>query len=308
VDSAGVTDCLPLGRNRSWGLQAKGVQYPEGQVPLGYPRLVDPGYIPAMQIPLLAGRTFTARDTAESERVVVINENAARRLWPGRDAVGQIALSGPGEMRVIGVVANVHHSSLEQDAGLEMYLPVTQATPGSVELVVRTKRPVEAMAPEIRTAIRGVEASLAVAEFRTLNEVVDQAVSPRRFVVVLLGGFAALALLLASLGIYGVVSYSVAQRTQEIGIRMALGAPAGHVQMRVMRETVMLAMAGAALGVVASIMASRLLGSMLFGVQPGDTATFAGMLVVLTVVAAFAGYIPARRASRIDPMTALRAE
>lgn len=307
VESAGVTDCLPLGRNRTWGISAKGVPNLPGQFTIAFPRMVDPGYIPTMKIPLRAGRTFTDRDTADSEKVIVLNENAARHLWPDRDAVGQIAMVN-GERRVIGVVANVRHSSLEADAGLEMYFPLTQMGMNSVELVVRTKRTAESIAPEIRTALRSVEPSLPTAEFRTLNDVVDQAVSPRKFVVLLLGGFAGLALVLASLGIYGVVSYSVAQRTQEIGIRMALGATAGHVQLRVLRETVVLALAGAAIGVVASIGVSRLIASMLFGVQPGDVLTFAGMLGVLTFVAALAGYLPARRASRIDPMSALRAE
>jgi predicted permease len=308
VTSAGVTDCLPLGRNRGWWLRAKGVQYTPGQEPLGYPRMVDAGYIPTMRIPLRDGRTFTERDTARSEKVVVLNENAAKRLWPGRSAVGQIALAGNGEVRVIGVVANVRHSSLEEDAGLEMYFPITQMTMNSVEMVVRTSRPAESIAPEVRIAMRGVEPSLPTAEFRTLGDVVDRSVSPRRFVVVLLGGFAALALVLASLGIYGVVSYSVTQRTQEIGIRMALGASAGQVQMRVLRQTVVLALIGAGIGVVVSMAAARLMESLLYGVQPGDIATFAGMLGVLTLVAALAGYLPARRASRIDPMSALRSE
>jgi predicted permease len=308
VESVGFTDCLPLGRNRSWWARAKGVQYAEGQIPLAFPRIVDPGYIPTMKIPLRAGRTFTAHDTAQSERVIVINENVARRLFPDRDAVGQIMLAGQGEVRVIGVVANVRHSSLEETAGLEMYFPATQMGSGSVELVMRAKREPEALAPDIRAAMRAVEPSLPTAGFRTLTDVVDRAVSPRRFVVLLLGSFAALALVLASLGIYGVVSYSVAQRSQEIGIRMALGASAGHVQLSVLRQTLLLAVAGSLLGVAGSIAVARLIASLLFGVQPGDAATFAGMIGTLTFVAALAGYLPARRASRIDPMSALRAE
>jgi ABC-type antimicrobial peptide transport system permease subunit len=173
-----------------------------------------------------------------------------------------------------------------------------------VELVVRSKLPLEMIAPSVRAALRQVDASLPTAEFRTLEEVVDRAVSPRRFVVMLLGGFALLALLLASLGIYGVVSYSVTQRTQEIGIRMALGASARHVQLRVLRETVGLALVGILVGLAASAGVARLLESLLFGVKPGDVATF----LVLTSVAALAGYLPARRASRIDPMAALRSE
>jgi len=187
-------------------------------------------------------------------------------------------------------------------------LPVSQTGAGSVELVVRTKLPPEAVASGVRAALRKVDASLPTAEFRTLEDVVDRAVSPRRFVVLLLGGFALLALFLASLGIYGVVSYSVNQRTQEIGIRMALGASAGHVQFRVLRQTVGLALMGTLVGVAGSIGVARLLESLLFGVKPGDAATFLGMTLVLTSVAALAGYLPARRASRIDPMSALRSD
>lgn len=310
VESAGVTDCLPLGRNRSWGFRAKGVTYAPGQMPLAYPRIIDAGYIKTMRIPLRAGRDFTDHDTADSQRAILINETLARVAWPGRDAVGQEAFVTDNKTpwRVVGVVGDVRHSSLEQAGGSEMYLPVSQAGAGSVELVVRTKLPPEAVAPGVRAALRQVDASLPTAEFRTLDDVVDRAVSPRRFVVMLLGGFAVLALFLASLGIYGVVSYSVNQRTQEIGIRMALGASAGHVQFRVLRETVALALMGTLLGVVGSIGVARLLESLLFGVKPGDAITFLAMTLVLTSVAALAGYLPARRASRIDPMSALRSE
>jgi predicted permease len=310
VESAGVTDCLPLGRNRSWGIRAKGQTYGPGQLPLVYPRIVSPGYIGAMRIPLHAGRDITEHDTAESQRVIVINQTLARTVWPGLDPIGQEAFITDNKTlwRVVGVVGDVRHSSLEQTGGSELYLPLSQIGARSVELVVRTRMAPEAVAPGVRAALRREDASLPTAEFRTLEDVVDRAVSPRRFVVMLLGGFALLALLLASLGIYGVVSYSVNQRTQEIGIRMALGASAGHVQMRVLRETVGLALAGSLLGVVGAAGVARLLESLLFGVQPGDALTFVAMTLVLTSVAALAGYLPARRASRIDPMSALRSE
>jgi len=309
VESAGVTDCLPLGRNRSWGIRAKGQTYPQGQVPLVYPRIVSPGYIPAMKIPLRAGRDFTDHDTAESQRVIIVNQTLARKVWPGMDPIGQEAfVFGKEPFQVVGVVGDVRHSSLEQAGSSELYLPVSQTGASSVELVVRTRLAPEAVAPAVRAALRRVDPGLPTAEFRTLDDVVDRAVSPRRFVVVLLGGFALLALLLASLGIYGVVSYSVNQRTQEIGIRMALGASAGHVQFRVLRETVGLALAGSLVGVVGAAAVARLLESLLFGVQPGDAFTFVAMTLALTSVAALAGYLPARRASRIDPMSALRSE
>ena len=305
VEAAGVTDCLPLGRNRTWGVRAFGETYLPGQMPLAYPRMVDEGYLHAMRIPLRAGRDFSDHDTATSERVAILNENLARRLWPGRDPLGQQALITDNKpWRVVGVVGNVRHSSLEEEGGNEFYLPVQQNGARSVELVVRAKLAPETLVPAVRARLRSVDATLPTAEFRTLEEIVDRAVSPRRFVVVLLGGFAVLALVLASLGIYGVVSYSVNQRSQEIGIRMALGASASQVQLAVLRKTVALAMAGALLGTVGSVAVARLLESLLFGVRPGDAATFGGMLVVLTAVASLAGYLPARRASRIDPMSA----
>jgi predicted permease len=309
VETAGVTDCLPLGRNRTWVARAVGVTYPAGQLPLAYPRLVDPGYIPAMKIPLRAGRLLSDHDTSDSEKVVVINETLAKRLWPDRDAVGQqVLITGPTPQRVVGVVGNVRHATLEEEGSSEFYLPITQMGGNSVDLVVRTRIAPEALASDIRAAIRKVDATLPTAEYRTLDGVVERAVSPRRFIVLLLTGFAALALTLASLGIYGVVSYSVAQRTQEIGIRMALGASAGNVQVGVLRQTLALALTGALIGIAGSAVAARLMESLLYGVQPGDIATFGGMLIVLTLVAAVAGYIPAWRASRIDPMSALRSE
>jgi predicted permease len=260
-----------------------------------------------MKIPLRAGRDFTDHDTADSQRVIIVNQTLARTVWPGRDPVGQEAfVFGKDTWHVVGVVGDVRHSSLEQAGSSELYLPISQAGASSVELVVRTKLVPEAVAPAVRAAMRKADPGLPTAEFRTLDDVVDRAVSPRRFVVMLLGGFAVLALLLASLGIYGVVSYSVNQRTQEIGIRMALGASAGHVQFRVLRETVGLALAGSLLGVIGSAAVARLLESLLFGVQPGDALTFVLMTAVLISVAALAGYLPARRASRIDPMSALR--
>ena len=309
VESAGVTDCLPLSRNRSWGMRAKGVEYGPGQIPIVFPRIIGPGYLHAMRIPMRAGRDFSEHDMADSQRVIIVNETLARTVWPGRDPLGQEAfIYGKDPFRVVGVVGDVRHASLEEAGSSELYLPVAQAGSSSVELVVRTKLAPEAAAPAIRAAMRRVDSGLPTAEFRTLDNIVDRAVSPRRFVVMLLGGFAVLALLLASLGIYGVVSYSVNQRTQEIGIRMALGASAGHVQFRVFRETVALALAGCFAGVVGAAAVARLLESLLYGIQPGDKLTFVAMTLVLTTVAGLAGYLPARRASRIDPMTALRSE
>jgi predicted permease len=308
VESVGLTDTLPLGRNRGWGIRAKGVDYPKG-TPDALPRMVDDGYIETMHIPLIAGRTFNERDTRDSERVMIVNEAAARRLWPGQNPIGQIALLGGGntEWHIIGVVQNVRHSSLEEEAGNEMYMNIRQQGDwGAIDVVVRTKLPVESIAPGIQAALRSLDPTLPTSDFQTLDQIVDRAVSPRRFVLLLLGAFTAVALLLASLGIYGVVSYSVNQRTQEIGIRMALGASARSVRWRVLRKTLALAAIGIAIGAVGSFAMARLIGALLYGVAPTDPLTFAAMMVVLTLIALLAGYLPARRASRIDPMSVLR--
>jgi predicted permease len=308
VNAAGLSDALPLGRNRAWGSPAKGHQYARGQFPNSFVRIVSDGYIRAMGIPLRAGRDFTERDAPSSEPVIVINETLASRLWPGEEALGKIMVAC-GDRRVVGVVGDVRHLALEQGSGNEMYLPIRQCSDfASVDLVVRTAQTPADLAAGVRAALRPIAPNLPGNDFRPLQMLVDKAVSPRRFTVLLLGGFAAFALILASLGIYAVISYSVSQRTQELGIRMALGASARDLEGRIIGQTLALAAAGMILGGAASWLLSRAFTGMLFGVTATDPATFLGMVAVLTVVSAVAGYIPARRAARIDPMLALRAD
>jgi predicted lysophospholipase L1 biosynthesis ABC-type transport system permease subunit len=238
---------------------------------------------------------------------VIVNETLARTLWPGQDPIGQIVTQDGGR-RVVGVVADVRHEAPEKPGDSEMYRPMRQTLDFSaVQLVVRTALPPERLAAAARTALRPIDPNLPISEFKTLQNLVDKAVSPRRFLVLLLAGFAGFALLLASLGIYAVISYSVNQRVQEIGIRMALGASATALQSRILLQTLELAALGLALGMAASCALTGTLGSLLFGVTPGDSVTFIVMGSLLILVAAFAGYFPARRASRIDPMVALRA-
>jgi predicted lysophospholipase L1 biosynthesis ABC-type transport system permease subunit len=238
---------------------------------------------------------------------VIINETLARTLWPGEDAVGQI-MTQDGGRRVVGVVADVRHEALEKVGGSEMYLPMRQTGDYSaMNLVVRTVLPPERLAAAVRASLRPIDPNLPISEFKTLQDLVDKAVSPRRFLVLLLAGFAGFALILASLGIYAVISYSVNQRVQEIGIRMALGASATDLQSRILLRTLALAALGLAMGMAASRALTSALESLLFGVTPGDPVTFIGIGALLIVVAALAGYFPARRASRIDPMVALRA-
>ncbi|MGC1617135.1 MAG: ABC transporter permease [Candidatus Acidiferrum sp.] len=307
IEAAGLSDSLPLGHNRSWGVAAKGVQYTPQNYPNGFPRIISDGYFHAMGIPLREGRDFTERDTMGALNVIIINETLAKNLWPGEDAIGKIVRADSPERTVVGVVGDVHHMALEEGSGNEFYIPMRQTQDyGTVDLVVRTSMPTAELASRLREALLPIEPNLPTANMRTLQTMVDRAVSPRRFVVWLLGGFAGFALVLASLGIYAVISYSVSQRTQEIGIRMALGASAETLQRSILLQTLGLAGIGMVVGVVASWALARTLSGLLFGVTSSDPVTFAGMLVILTAVAAIAGYLPARRASRIDPMAALR--
>jgi predicted permease len=304
--AAGFTDALPFAGDRSWWVAGVGQVYSAGQHPEACIRVVSDGYFEAAGIPVQEGRAFTDRDRATSEKVVILNDTLARTLWPGQSAVGQkVALDGG--RRVVGVVADVRHEALETAGGSELYLPMRQTADYSLmDLVVRTALPGDELTSQVRAALRPIDPNLPVHAFQPLQELVDRAVSPRKFLVVLLAGFAGFALLLASLGIYAVISQSVNQRTQEIGIRMALGASATDVQRRVLLDTLALAGLGLVLGLGISRILTAALATLLFGITPGDPATFAGMAALLAAVAALAGYLPAWRASRIDPMVTLR--
>jgi predicted permease len=309
VESVGLTDALPMGRNRSWGVAAKGVTYTRETYPEAFPRMVDPGYIRTMRIPLRAGREFSEHDRSESRKVIIVNETMARRLWPDRDAVNQIAMIGREEWQVVGVVGDVRHSALEEASGLEMYFPMAQQHDwGSMDLVVRASVPLQPLVPGVRGALRSLDPDLPNSDFQPLEEVVDRAVSPRRFVTVLLGGFSFLALILACLGIYGVISYSVSQRTNELGIRLALGASLSAILRLIITEGVQLVLVGLVAGLVAAFALTRLLSSLLFGISTTDPLTFLGIAALLMVIALLACYIPARRATKVDPMIALRYE
>jgi len=208
---------------------------------------------------------------------------------------------------VVGVVGGVRHVTVEQDSGNEMYIPIRQTTDfAAVELVMRTTLSRASLPSTIRSAVKPLNLNLGTSEFRTVQQLVDKATSPRRFVVMMLTGFSTFALILAALGIYAVISYSVHQRTQEIGIRMALGESARRLQMRIIRQTLRLAIIGVVIGLTASWFMTRALSGLLFGVTATDPASFIGTVTVLLVVAAAAGYFPARRASQIDPIAALR--
>ncbi|HEX4169513.1 MAG TPA: ABC transporter permease [Bryobacteraceae bacterium] len=310
VRAAGLTDVLPFGGDRSWSVSVKGRFYEKNRHPEPYIRVVTDGYFEAAGIPLRAGRLFTEGDRAASQPVVIINETMARTAFPGENPLGQTITTYRRDKVlgvVVGVVADVRHSALEEASGPEMYQGMRQTDDYSdMNLVVRTVIPPDQLAPTVRAALRRIDPNLPVSEFRPLQDLVAKAVSPRRFLVLLLTGFAGFALVLASLGIYAVISYSVNQRVQEIGIRMALGASATDLQNHILLGTLGLAALGLALGLAASRAFTGALESLLFGVTPGDPVTFIGIGALLIVVAALAAYLPARRASRIDPMVALR--
>jgi predicted permease len=309
VEAAGLTDSLPLGRNRTWGAGAKGKTYPLGEYPSAFVRMITDGYVKAMGMSLKKGRDLTEYDTANSTPVILINETMARTLWPGQNPIGQMMSGTCGkERQVVGVVGDVRHMALEKGSGSEMYLPMRQCTDyGSWDLAIRSTLPLTVLASSVGSSLRPIAPDLPKGGMRPLTQLVDRAVSPRRFIVSLLGGFAAFALILASLGIYGLISYSVNRRTQEIGIRMALGASTLDVQSRIVLRTLGLAALGLLVGVVISSGLARSVSGLLFGVTAGDPLTFLAAALVLMTIAVLAGYLPARRASKIDPMICLRA-
>jgi predicted permease len=306
IQAVAMADMLPLDRNRSWGFVAKENANDKGDHG-AFVYVVSPGYLEAMGMRLVRGRDLSWDDRPDTQQVMVINEAAARREWPGQDPVGRLVYgAGDGESRVVGVVADVRESSLEEHASPQMYLSLAQFSPEGAELVVRSALPVSSFEPAVLSTLRSLNPGQPRTEFRTIQRIVDHSVSPRRFLVWLVTIFSAFGLLLAVLGIYGVISYSVTRQSQEIGIRMALGATAGRVQLGIMAQTLRLAVAGIFVGVLVSLSLSRVLTSLLFGTEPTDPFVITGMMGLLCTVALLAGQIPARRASRIDPTVVLR--
>jgi len=310
VEAAGISDNLPMSRNRSWGIAAKGQQKSNALdfVPV-YVYIVSPGYLKAMGMRLLQGRDIAWEDLYNNRSVVIINETVARKVWPQQNPIGRTAVAGGADAEVIGVIADVRESSAEENAGAQMYLPSTkQFGPEGAYLVLRSKLPSSALAMPVMRTLRQINPGQPATEFKRVQALVDHTTSPRRFFVLLVGMFAGLGILLASLGIYGVISYSVTRQTQEIGIRMALGATQGRVQLGVIGKTLRLALIGITVGIFASVVVARLIASLLFQTAPTDPFAFAGMVILLGAVALLAGYLPARRASKIHPLVALRTQ
>ncbi len=301
------------GYNPSASFQIEGQPIGPGNPgPHGDVRWVSPGYFRAMKIPIVAGRGFTDQDVAGGQLVAVIDQNLARQYWPHQNPIGQRIRNGLKQpwATIVGVVGHVKQSALVGDSGKGVYyysLFQTSYNAGAF-LVAKTTGKSSAVAAALADAVHAVDPSLPVFGLKSMAERVDGSLAPERFAVTVLGFFAAIALVLAALGLYGVISYSVTQRTQEIGVRMALGADRRQVLGMVVGQGMRLAAIGAVIGCVAAYGVARLLSSQLFGVNAADPETFLGVAVLLAAVAFLACYLPARRATRVDPMIALRYE
>ena len=314
VQSAGIISWLPMTPgNAATDLTVVGRPEPApGQKPTAAIRIVDPGYFDAMRIPLRRGRSLTSADRLGSVPVAVISEAMAHKLWPGESAIGQhvkVSWWHPDvAVEIVGVVGDSHHDGLDSELRPTLFYPFAQESQGGMSLVLRSALPAATLTTMVHAAVREMDAALPVGTAVTMYDHIAEMMTDRSYPAFLLGLFAVLAVSLAAVGIYGVLSYSVGQRTHEIGVRMALGARPADVLKTVMGGGLVLALAGIGLGFVAAALASRTLSKLLYGVRPTDPVTFAAVATLLLVVALAAMALPARRAARTDPMVALRSE
>jgi putative ABC transport system permease protein len=315
VESAATIFPLPLGEsNMVLAFTVEGRPAPPpNEVPNTNVRGVSPDYFRVLGIALRQGRVFTHQDVQGSLPVVVVNETMAKKIWPGESPLGKRITFGdpaqPGDwLTVVGVVADVRHQALNEEPGSEAYWPQYQQPFADASLVLRTSRDPASLADGVRQAVRSLDPNLPVDQIRTMEDRVAQSLAQSRFKMVLLTLFAGLALVLAAVGLYGVVSYSVAQRTHEIGIRMALGAERRNVLRLVVRQGMVVVLIGVAVGLAGAWYASRFLAGQVYGVSAKDPVTFLAVPLVLLAVALLANYLPARRATQVDPLVALRQE
>ncbi len=286
------------------GREAEAANWPEPSI-----RIVNETYFPTMRVPTVDGRTFSAGDNAAAGPVVVINAAAVKRYFPGGSAINQQINLWGANRTVVGIVGDEHFKGLANDAAPAVYLPMLQMPPrGGHSVLMRVRGEPSAFAAPMREAVRSLDARLPLYGVEPLPETLTKSMAQQRFTMLVLGVFAAVALLLASVGVHGVLSYTVAQRSGEIGIRMALGADAGTVRAQIVADGASILGAGLVAGLLGALALSRALGALLFHVSPYDPLTFAGVTLVLGTVALLATYLPARRASKVDPMSALRSE
>ncbi len=314
VEGAAITSSLPMvGFNDTkTGFTIEGHPIPDTDTkPIAGFRSISPGYFRAMGIPLVKGRAFTEHDTANSPAVVIVNEHFAHRYFLDADPIGRkiipkIGSESPKE--IIGVVADFRHKGLQTTAEPEMYFPHAQNVWSSMSLVVRTSGEPERLMATVQQAIWEVNKSASLAQVRTMKQILSELVSRPRFNLLLLSIFSLVAVILATVGVYGVMSYAVTQKTREIGVRLALGAQPSDVRKLIIWQGAQLTIIGVALGLVAAFGLTRLMSSLLYGISVTDPLTFAGVAVLLSVVALLSCYLPALRASKMDPMVSLRYE
>ena len=314
VRAVGATTVMPFSGGWSTGsFNVEGfTPNPGEQGPWGDIRFATPGYAEALQIPVKRGRFLSEQDLPSSPPVVVVDEEMVRRYWPNTDPIGKRIYFGDDDdieyITVVGVVGHTKQEALDAEDRVQLYFPYRQAPQGFMSVVMRTEVPPETVIPALRQAVQSVDRDQPLSQVRTMEELLAQSVGQRRLSMVLIGVFATVALLLASIGIYGVMSYSVAQRAHELGIRMALGAARGSVLGLVLRQGMALVLIGLAIGVAGAFALTRFLESQLFDVAPTDPATFTIVAVILASVALVATLVPAMRATRVDPLVALRQE
>ena len=313
VQSAGAVSSLPLGGdtwNLGRGVIREGLPLTPGNDTNARHLSIASDYFQTLQIPLKAGRIFTEHDNLESTKVAIVSETLARKLWPGESAIGKRLIEWRDEKflrEVVGVVGDTRQS-LDEKPWQELYLPYAQdgGMWSDLSLVVRTNGDAAAMAGPVREAIRSVDKTVPTYNLKTMNDIADISAAPRRAPMLLLSAFAGVAMLLAMLGIYGVTSYYVTQRTHEIGVRMALGAQIVDVLRLVLKRAMSLAMVGIVIGIAGAVAVTRYMTTLLFGVKPIDVVTFVAVALVLALVVLVASIVPARRAAKIDPLDALR--
>ncbi len=312
VQKAGAINFIPMGRsNTSSNFKIAGQpEPPKGREPHADHQIVTPQYFEAIGTPILKGRAFTAQDKKDSPPVIVINERFAQRYFPAGDALGNrvIISDDDGPIEIVGIAADVKNEDLEEEANLTFYRPFMQAPWWSMTLVVRTSGEPTQLAAAVRNEVLALDPDQPVYNIMTMQQVIDSSVSPKRLTMYLLGFFAFGALLLAGIGIYAVMAYSVTSRTHEIGIRMALGAQPRDILKLIVTQGVILTFVGVALGLLGAFALTRAMTEMLSGVSATDPLTFIGLSLLLSSVALLACLIPARKATKVDPMEALRYE
>ena len=315
VQYAATVDNLPFSGNAfntSFTIEGR----PTGaaiETPRAFYRVVSPNYFPALGISFQRGNQFTDRDTAEQPGVAIINETAAQRYWPGEDPIGKRIKRGRPESKnpwvtVVGIVGASRQTSLKEGSQPELYVPYLQRPGLTLTLVARTASDPRLLASALRKEVQTADREIPAANIKLMSELISNSVTKERFNVLLLSVFAALALILAAVGVYGVMSYSVTLRTRDIGIRMALGARPSDVFKHVVGQALVLALIGLGIGILLAMASTSVMTSLLYGINTTDPLTLGATALVLLAVALLASYIPARRATKVDPMVALRYE